>query len=185
MKVLLKEGASTPTPANILIPSLSEDATFETLIGETIPSADKGVIAEFDEASVIEAVNEAAGERDDAILTPKELVSHLRHLNKGFGNYEVGSKIGLQGTKGQVLYDNSEAVLVDRAKGLTKGDQIAVGPSIRPKAYMNARGTVVSVGGGKVEIDIDPGDRDRVERDRGKRVAERLTMPVACVEKIS
>ena len=50
---------------------------------------------------------------------------------------------------------------------------------------MNARGTVVSVGGGKVEIDIDPGDRDRVERDRGKRVGERLTMPVACVEKIS
>jgi hypothetical protein len=185
MKVLLKEGADTPTPATILVPSSRGEAAFETLIGETLPSIGKGVIAEFDEPAVIAAVNEAAAERDDEFVTAKDLARHLRHLNKGFGDYEIGSKIGLQETDGRVLFDDSGARRVNRAEGLAKGDLIAVGPSVRPKAYMNARGTIDSIGGGTVEIILDAGDRDRIERDRGKRVAERLTMPVGCAEKLT
>jgi len=185
MKVLLKEGAAEPTPATILVPSSRGEVTFETLIGETIPTTKKGVIAESSEGPIIDAVNAAAVERDDRLVSGKSLAAHLRHLNKGLRDYEVGSKIGLQETNGRVLFDDSEAKRVNRAEGLARGDQIAIGPAIRPKAYMNARGEVVSVGGGKVEVDLDPGDRDRIERERGKPIAERQSIPVSCVEKVS
>jgi len=183
MKVLLKEGSDRPTPATILVPSWRGDA-FETLIGETIPATRKGVIAESPEGPIVDAVHVAAKERDNPIVSSKDFIGSLRHLNKGLGDYEIGSKIGLKEVKGRTVFDDSEAKRVDRAGGLARGDQIAIGPSIRPKAYMNARGTVVSVGGGKVEVDLDPGDLDRIERERGKPIAERQSIPVSCVEKV-
>jgi hypothetical protein len=188
MKVLLKEGADRPTPATILVllvQSLREEVAFETLIGETIPRTRKGVVAESPEGPVVDAVNVAAKERDNPNVTPRDLIGSLRHLNKRLHDYEVSSKIGLKEAKGRVVFDDSDAKRVDRAGGLARGDQIAIGPSIRPKAYMNARGTVVSVGDGKVEVDLDPGDHDRVERERGRPIAKRQIVPVSCVEKIN
>lgn len=183
MKVLLKQGAEAATPATILLPAVLRNAAFESLIGEAIAFGEKAILADADEPSVLAAVNEATREREDGV-TAKQLAGHLRHLNKALADYETGSKIGLQDADEGVGFEVSEARRVNRAKELAKNDLVVAGPSIRPLPYMNARGKVVSIGGGNVEVELDPGDRDRIERARGRRIAACLTMPVSCVEKI-
>jgi len=59
-----------------------------------------------------------------------------------------------------------------------------VGPTISPRTFLNARGRVVSIKGDKVQVELDAGDRDRIERATGKPERETIPFPLVCVEKL-
>jgi len=182
MRVLLKEGAESATSDSILVLPQLTGSTLETLAGDEVP---KGLAAEVDEKAVVSAVNTAARARSDEYVGAKDLMRDVRWLHKALGEYQDGSKIGLTPTPRGFTLDDSEATRIDRAANLAEGDTIAVGPSIKPKTYLNARGKVASVTRDKVEVVLDPGDRDRLARATAKPIAERLHLPRACVEKVS
>ena len=182
MKVLLKEGADEATAASVLImPRLSDDA-LETLSGEMIPY---GIVAEADEAALVDALNAGARARGHHLLTARALRKETQWMSKALAGYEVGSKIGLRvkGT-GALSLDDSEAKLINRAEGLTKGDLVAIGPTISPRTLMNARGRVLAIQGDRVGVELDAGDCDRYERATGKQLAQRTTFPLNTIEKV-
>lgn len=182
MRVLLKEGAEKATAASILVlPQLGE-TTLETLSGEAVSNG--GIVAEAEYAVVAGAINTGAGDRAAQAITPKKLLKEVEWMAKALGPYEIGSKIGLRFTGRGCALDDSEAQRMNRAEGLAEGDTIAVGPTISPRTFMNARGKVVSIKGERVEVELDPGDRDRIQRATGKGVTEHPTFPLACVEKV-
>jgi hypothetical protein len=92
MKALLKGGADKATAATVLIlPQRINDA-LETLAGEAVSH---GVVAEADEAALIDALNAAAKERADQFLTAKDLRKETQWMSKALSEFEVGSQIGL------------------------------------------------------------------------------------------
>jgi hypothetical protein len=181
MRVLLKEGAEGATSDSVLVLPQLSGSTLETLAGDAVP---KGLVAEVDDRMVVSAVNAGAESRRDEFIAAKDLLRDIKSLHKMLGSYEPGSKIGLTPTPEGFTLDVSEATRIDRAAGLAEGDLIVVGPNIKPKTYLNARGKVVSIEGDKVKVALDPGDRDRLQRATAKPIAERLTLPRVCVEKV-
>jgi hypothetical protein len=181
MRVLLKEGADAATSDSILVLPQGLGNTLETLAGDPVA---KGLVAEVDERTVTSALNTAARSRKDEFVSAKDLQKDVRWLNKAIGEYEVGAKIGLTPTARGFALDVSEATRINRADGLAVDDEIAVGPNISPKAWMNAHGRVVSIKGGRVEVQLDPGDRDRLQRATGKEIPERPALPLGSVEKV-
>jgi hypothetical protein len=181
MRVLLKEGADAATPESILVLPRLGGNTLETLTGDAVA---KGVIAEVDQKTVTSALNAAARARKDEFVTTKDLQKDVKWLNKALGEYEIGSKIGLKSTSRGFTLDDSEAQRINRTEGLAEGDVIAVGPTVSPRTFMNARGRVLSINGDRVEVELDPGDRDRIQRATGKKVAEHPTFPLVCVERV-
>ncbi len=180
MKVLLREGAKKATATTILILPRLGGSTLETLAGKAVPH---GIVAEADDKAVLDAVN--ACNRTDEFITGRELYKAATWMYKALGEYEDGSKIGLRVTgRGNALND-SEAKRVNRTEGLAKGDTVAVGPTISPGTYMNARGRVVAVKGDKVQVELDAGDRDRLERATGKPQRKTVPFPLVCVEKVA
>ncbi len=182
MKVLLKHGADKATAATVLIlPQLIDDA-LETLSGESAPY---GIVAETDEAALVDALNAGARARGHHVLTARALRKEAQWMSKALAGYEVGSKIGLIVKGGGAFrLDDSEAIRVNRAEGLTKGDLVAMGPTVSPRTLMNARGRVLAVKGDRVGVELDAGDCDRCERATGKQVAQRTTFPINTIEKV-
>jgi hypothetical protein len=181
MRVLLKEGAAGATPDSILVLPRTGD-TLETLTGDPVA---KGLVTEVDEPTVFGALADAVRARSDEFLSAKDLKRVLKWLHKATGDYEAGSKIGLTPTPRGFVIDDSEASRIERAANLAEGDTIAIGPPIKPKTYLNARGSVISIIGDRVEVELDRGDRDRLERATGKPIPERPKIPLACIEKVS
>lgn len=181
MRVLLEEGAEGATSESILVLPQTSGSTLETLAGDP---ATKGLVAEVDEKAVVSAVNAAARSRRDEFIAAKDLMHGLRWLHKGLGDYAVGSKIGIEPSPKGFVLDDSEAERIDRAAGLAKGDTVAIGPLLRPRRYLNARGKVHSIKGDTVTVDLDPGDRDRLTRAHDKPIPERLKVPRIGVEKV-
>lgn len=182
MRVLLTKPDAEPTSATILVLPQLGGSNFETLAGERV---DFGFVAEVRGEPLTEAVYAGAKERDDD-TTAKELTDDVRWLHRALADYEPDSRIGLvidPRNEGYIL-DDSEATRINRAEGLKEGDKVAIGPGMRPKTFFNAHGTAVSIEGDVVQVTLDPGDRDRVERGTGKTVKEPLVFPLAGLEKL-
>jgi hypothetical protein len=179
MKVLLKEGAKKATATTILILPRLDGKTLETLAGKAVPH---GIVAEADDKAVLDAVN--ACDRTEQFISGRDLYKAARWMYKALGEYENGSKMSLEQTDRGNTLDDSEAKRINRVEGLTKGDTIAVGPTISPRTFLNARGRVVSIKGDKVEVKLDAGDRDRIERATGNLERETIPFPLVCVEKL-
>jgi len=182
MRVLLKEGADKATAAGILVLPQEIETTFETLSGEGVPGG--GVVAEADYSTVAQAVNAGARDRAAQTITPKMLLKQVEWMARALSPYEIGSKIGLHITGHGWALDASEAKRIDRAEGLSEGDTIAVGPTISPKRFMNARGRVISVNDESALVELEAGDRDRLHRATGKEQAKHVSFPLVCVEKV-
>jgi len=182
MRVLLKDGAQNATSESILVLPLGSGSTLETLSGEPVAN---GIVAEVDARAVTSALNAGARSRRDEFVSAKDLQKEVKWLNKALGEYELGSRIGLEPTPRGFKLDDSEARRTNRAEGLVVGDEVAVGPNISPKFFVNAHGSVTSINDEQVEVALDPGDHDRLQRATGKEIAERPILPLSCVEKVS
>jgi len=181
MRVLLEEGAEGATSNSILVLPQTSGSTLETLAGDP---ATKGRVAEVDEKTVVSAVNAAADLRRDEFIAAKELMHGLRWLHKGLGDYTLGSRVGIEPSPKGFVLDDSEAERIDRTVGLAKGDTVVIGPLLKPKYFLNARGKVRSIDGDTVVVDLDPGDRDRLTRTHDKPIPERLKLPRIGLEKV-
>lgn len=182
MRVLLTKPDADPTSTTILVLPQLGGSTFETLAGERV---DIGFVAEVRGEPLTEAVYAGANERNDEFVTAKELTADVRCLHKDLADYESGSKIGLKvdGKGDGYTLDDSEATRINRAEGLKEGDEVAIGPAVRPKTFFNAHGCAASIDGDTVRVTLDPGDRDRVERATGKTVKETMSFPLVGLEK--
>ncbi len=182
MKVLLKEGAENATATSILVLAQEIETTFVTLSGEAVP--DGGIVAETDYPTVAQAVNTGASNHPAQSVTPRTLLKQVEWMAKALSPYEIGSEMGLHIVGHGWALDDSKATRIDRAAGLSEGDTIAVGPTISPRRFMNARGRVISINDESVLVELDPGDRDRIHRLTGKEQAEQVSFPLVCVEKV-
>lgn len=183
MRVLLKKGSDAATSTTILVLPQGLKDSLETLSGELVEDA--GVLSEATEKTVIDALNAGVRARKDGGWTkPKEVMKDLRWLDQALSPWEIGSVVGIEPTARGVKLDTTQATPINRAKNLRQGDLVAIGPSISPKVWLNARGKVQSIQKDKVAVQLDPGDRDRVERASGKEYQPVSKFPIACVEKI-
>jgi len=182
MRVLLKDAAAKPNAENILVTPLRTVASLETLSGETAPH---GFLAEVVNGTVVEAIEAGAKQRAGEFgFSIREMVKDLRDLADALVEFELGSKFSIKVTGDSWALDESEATRIDRAEGLTREDRVVIGASVTPKTYMNARGRVESIRpGNTVEVELDAGDRDRIERATGESVPRLIKFPYACIEK--
>ncbi|HEY5052274.1 MAG TPA: hypothetical protein VII45_02580 [Solirubrobacterales bacterium] len=181
MRVLLKEGAEATADA-ILVLRQEAETTFEALSGRAAP--DGGIVAEASYSTVAQAVNAGAREQATQTVTAKTLLKQVEWMARALSAYEIGSKIGLHITAHGWALDYSEARRINRAEGLVEGDMIAVGPTVSPKRFMNARGRVISLNDESALVELEAGDRDRLHRATGKEQAKHVSFPLVCVEKV-
>lgn len=184
MRVLLTSTDADPTSDTILV--LPQDGTgdnFETLTGDRFAA---GFAAEADNALLTEAVNASARQRADEGVRAEGLAADVRWLHKALADCEPGSKIALKVERGGYVLDDSQATRIDRAKGLRVGDRVAIGPAVaaRKKILVNAHGKALAIDGKQVEVEIDAGDRDRLERATGETVRETETFHIGFLEKL-
>jgi hypothetical protein len=179
MRVLLKEGSEGPSAASSLYIPQEPETVFVTIAGE---SAREGIVGDVRRAAVIRALS-SVGFKHNVDLTA--MLKDLEWLARALSAYEVGSPIGLHILARGWALDHSKATRVDRAKGLREGDTITVGPTISPREFCNARGRVVSIDGELVWVELDDGDRDRIERATSSSVKVPTSLPLACVERVS
>lgn len=181
MKILLTQGAEGATADTIVVLPMALGRTFETLTGDPV---DNGFVGEADADTVTEALRAALTTRRDEFISAKDVLKDLRWLSKALVDCTLGSKVGMAVTPAGFKLNFSEATRIDRAENLAVGDPIAVGPNISPKAWMNVHGRVTAIRGDRVVVDLDPGDRDRLQRAIAKRVAAQATLPISSVEKV-
>lgn len=179
MRVLLKEGATEATDATILVLPVCSGGMFETLSGKRVS---QGIVAEADPKVVVAAASSGAKERGNPFVTSKDLLMDLTWLDKELADYEEGSRVGPQFSGGAYVLGAPQRKKVERAQELTEGDAIAISPL---NGLINARGHVVSVDGKWVEVEVDPGDRDRFESRTSLLLGKRVTVSFTCVEKVA
>lgn len=184
MRALLTKPDAEPSAETVLVLPQLGGEDFETLAGERVGF---GFVAEVPGEPLTEAVYAGTKKRDDDDTTAKDLTDDVRWLHKALADYELGSKMGLSiDPRGDgYLLDDSEATRINRTEGLEEGDEVAIGPAIRPKTFFNAHGRVVSIDGDTVQVQLDPGDRDRVERGTGKTAKEVMSFPLDGLEKVA
>jgi hypothetical protein len=179
MRVLLKEGATEATGATILVLPVCSAGMFETLAGERVP---QGTVAEADPKVVVASASSAAKERGNPFVTSKDLLMDLTWLDKELGDYEEGARVSAQFSGGAYVLGADQRKKVECAEELAEGDAVAISPL---NGLINARGHVVSVAGKWVEVEVDPGDRDRFESRTGLLLGEPVTVSFTSVEKLA
>lgn len=182
MRVLLKEGATDATDATILVLPVCSGGMFETLSGKRVS---QGIVAEADPKVVVASASNGAKERGNPFVTSKDLLMDLTWLDKELAEYEEGSRVGPQFSGGAYVLGASQRKKVECPEELAEGDAIAISPPIALKSLINARGHVVSVDDKWVEVEVEPGDRDRIERGTELDLGPRVTVNRTCVEKVA
>lgn len=183
MRVLLKEGARRATAASILVLPKLIETTLETLSGEA--DSNGGIVAEAESAVVADAISTAVKDRAAPTITPRKLLKEVEWMAKALGPYEIGSEIGLHFNGCGCELDDSQARRIDGGEGLSEADAIAVGPTISWRTLMNVGGRVISINNGSVVVELEVGDRDRIQCATGKEQPARISIPFLCVEKVS
>lgn len=173
MKVLLHDGATKATAQTMIVIALEVEAVLCTLAGRPVRL---GIVAEADGTDVQTAVA--------AALPGERTWDEVTWMARALGSWEVGSRIGLNIFPRGWALDTSEAIRVERAMGLRKGDTVIIGPPA-DEEIMNARGRVISMTGDLVGVELASGDRDRLERSRVRKVPAVVYPPRHCVEKAS
>jgi molybdopterin converting factor small subunit len=179
MRVLLKEGATEATAATILVLPVCSAGMFETLSGERVP---QGIVADADPKVVVASASIGAEERGNPFVTSKDLLMDLTWLDKELADFEEGAKVCAQFSGGAYVLCASKRTPVESAEELAEGDAIAIFPV---NGLINARGTVVSVDGKWMEVEIDPGDRKRFEGRTSLVLGKRVTVSFTSVEKMA
>lgn len=179
MKVLVVKGGATAGDLLTLLYGGAGD--FERLADGTAYEG-KGVVAEVPDGQIKRVVAKAA-ERSKW-MDAKDLNRDLKFIAKVCSEYENGTEVAAKGTSRGFQLIPDEAGRIDRAENLAEGDIVAVGPTISPKAMMNARGIVVSVSGEKAEVEIEESDLDRIERAANKKFKNPVRLPKSVLEKV-
>jgi hypothetical protein len=188
MKVL-----TTPTKNTILTFPVLGGTKFLGLDGKDY---DEGIVMETNEATA-KKHTQAAILRDNprsgevkvgqpfAFMTTADVMRDVRWIAKRLANVPNDTKVTMTNSAQGMGLDIPQDALPDYTRGLAVGVKIAVGPSISPKAMMNARGEVLAVNGTKVKVKLDASDIDRVNRATGKKFAAEVDIPKACIEVIA
>jgi hypothetical protein len=180
MRVLLKEGAKEATAMSVLVVPQHAEATLVTLCGVVELH---GIVGEADRAAVGKAIAAAIAHRPGD-RSAETLLEEAEWMARALGPYEVGSRIGLRFLSRGWALDTSQAATIDRAPGLAEGEEIAVGPPVA-EAFVNARGRVVSIRGDGVQVELDAGDRERIERSTISKLPAVTTFPRHCAERVA
>ncbi len=184
MRVLLKRDVNQVSADGILVlPSRGVETVLESLSGEAV--SEGGVVAEANRDAVLDAINAAVGIRDVASVTRLGLLQDVEALADSLEPYAIGSWIGLHITGLGSVLDDSHAVREDRLADLSVGDAVVVGPRGPLPSFTNARGRIVSINDDRAEVELDAGDRDRIQRLTGTGVAKTQTFPLGCLEKVT
>jgi hypothetical protein len=120
-----------------------------------------------------------------AYLEQRDVKRDLTYIAKNVADVADGTEVGVL-TRGRGMsLDIPQGALPNYSEGLKVGSRVAVGPSITPKALINARGRVVTIKGARAGVEFDAADIDRVKRATGKPFANPVAMPTSCLEVIA
>lgn len=200
MKVLTNEAGS------VLIFHTDCTARFLAMDGT---ACDKGIVAEIADRAVaiqirdtltnvaakMKVAEQEAG--PNATIVPfgaggpfgyvelRDINRDIRFIAKCVADVADGAVVGVIAKARGLTLDIPKAAQPNRQDGLKVGAKIAVGPNVSPKAFINARGTVVAVNGTKATVEFDAGDIDRVNRATGKKFGIQTRMHKATLEVIA
>jgi hypothetical protein len=169
MKILLTEVSVDPGPDTLVVFPGGTDAKLTTLRGALVSRA---FVARAHARDVGKAVDEAIigpGETEEECWDAVDDMLHdLSSVARSLLGYRDGSPVGVQAVNDFVTsLDLSEAS--EMVPTLAVGDPVVItAPSDRN--LVNARGRVGAIVGGRVLVDLDPGDRDRLERSCGQEM---------------
>lgn len=180
MRILLTAGATEPTPATILIIRQEAETVFETISGDAYR---RGVVAEVEHRVVGAAIAAAMGSARRG-RSPSEVFEDADWLARALSPYEPGSEIGLEILRNGWTLDTSRATWTDRAPGVSEGDVVVIGPPM-PESLVNARGRVASFREESVWVDLDPADRERIERSTARKLPPASLVLRYCIEAVS
>lgn len=177
MKVLTHDGVLVTLPFTL---KGLKDNEFERIDGQG--GSEVGTVTEMSEAGVRRLVN-TAGDLEDAYATPRSLMNDIRFIARSLSVVEDGTEIRMQKSRDRIkLVIPAEAQAAKTP--VTAGARVAFNGRVSPKAMLNARGTVESVGGGKATVKLDAGDRRRVTEATGKDYPESVRAAVEILDTI-
>lgn len=184
MKILLTDVSSDPGPDTLVVFSGGPDAPLTTLRGDRVSRA---FIAQAHSRDVEDAVDrtiagpeETGEDRWDEV---DDLLHDLSSMARSLLGYRDGSPAGVGAVNDFVtsldLSDASELV-----PDLAVGDPVVItAPSDRN--LVNARGRVGSIRRKRVLVELDPGDRVRLERSWGQDMeSATISVPRRWVEPV-
>lgn len=175
MKVLTHEG-------KVLSFEYLGGSRFETLDGQT--KFEVGIVTEMPDREVVKAVNAEVKGRD--FITPKDVMKDVKWIAKTLGKTLVkdGAEIRCEAKGSSISLVIPEDAREDKAEGLEVGSIVAIGPNVSPKYLMNAHGIVTAING-RVTVELDEGDHDRILRASGKRWAREMDFHRGAVEVVA
>lgn len=115
----------------------------------------------------------------------RAILRNLKYITQSLADVPEGTEVGLNTNGRGTALDIPRAALKDRTEGLKTGSQIAVGPEVTPRQFINARGVVKSIKGQRVMVEFDAADIDRVNRATGKNFAQTVSMVRTVLEVIA
>jgi hypothetical protein len=145
----------------------------------------KGLVAEVDGRTVTSTLNTAARSRRDEFVSAKRPPERPAMADQRDRRVRDRVKDRHHAHPSRLHSELLGGDPHQPREDLAVDDEIAVGPHISPKAWMNVHARVVAMKGARVEVELDPGDRDRLQRGTGKEIPERTTIPLDCQSRYS
>jgi hypothetical protein len=185
MKILLTDISADPGPDTLIVFPGGPDASLTTLRGDHVRRA---FIAQAHPRDVEQAVDEAIigpGEtEEDRWDAVDDMLHDLSSLARSLLGYRDGSPVGVA-TVNDFVTSLDLSGAGELVSDLAVGDPVVIAaPSDRN--LVNARGRVGSIRGRRVLVDLDPGDRDRLERSCGREMESgTISVPRRWVEAVA
>lgn len=197
MKVL------TAPNGSVLVFDPNGSASFTALDGTSYP---KGIVSDVADVTVAQQMQatlrqvanavkqaEATRSKDDlgipfgtggvfAFVERRDLLRDVQFIQSNVTDVAVGTEVGVLAKGRGLTLDIPQSARPNYQDGLKVGSQIAVGPNVTPKAFINARGTVIAINGVRATVEFDARDIDRVRRATGKNFPAQTKMHKSTLE---
>jgi hypothetical protein len=184
MKILLTDVSADPGPDTLVVFPGRPNGSLTTLRGD---HAHRAFIAQAHSRDVEQAVHRAITgpeeDGEDRWDEVDDLLHDLSSMARSLLGYRDGSPVGVRAVNDFVTsLDLSEAG--ELVPDLAVGDPVVItAPSDRN--LVNARGRVGSIVGRRVLVELDRGDRDRLERSWGQDMeSATISVPRRWVEPV-
>ena len=177
MKVLLTPGAEMATADTILVLPHELETVMVTLTGRP---EDRGFIAEANLATAHRAVRDARRATGPCPRSGPRVIEELYSLAVDLDQFELGSEVSSRVVGRGLELDTSAATPIFPFPGVGEGDAVVIGPC---GPLTNARGRVSSTRQESVWVELDPADRERIERSQVKPVPAKVFIPRTRLER--
>jgi hypothetical protein len=142
-----------------------------------------GIVGQqLDERAVRQKAQEAA-EIEGNYETARGINKALDYISRSLSDVSEGAEIRVERRGAKVRLVVPPEARAQRPP-IKAEDGVAFNGHVKPKAFLNAHGTVESISGRKAKVKLDAGDRRRITEATGKDYPESMTAPLDILDKL-